>query len=76
MMTYYIRDSSNRMLIRNDATGFDWVPEIGRASIYHSYGEAQIDAKTLRDKGFWVSVIDHVEALHSINRLHADLGWS
>lgn len=71
MSRYYIRDVSTGHLMRTTEPKYDWVFELEEATCYLSYGEAQIDAKKLRDVGLWVSAVTESEAVLSLARLVA-----
>lgn len=69
MTRYYIRMIHSGLLLRKDAAGHDWVDELGPATGFLSYGEAQCEALNLRRAGFVVSAVTQAEALQSVTRL-------
>lgn len=71
MSRYYIRDVSTGHLMRTTEPKYDWVFELEDATCYFSYGEAQIDAMRLRERGLWVAAVTESEAVISLARLVA-----
>lgn len=69
MSRYYIRDVSTGHLLRTTEPRYDWVFELQDATCYLSYGEAQIDAIKLRERGLWVAAVTESEAVLSLQRL-------